>query len=172
MEQWPEDGRRYELYDGEVWEMPSPTLQHQGALMKILRLVDDYAERVDGRAVVAPFDIVFSEYDVVQPDVVYFNPLRAQLLKWTEVTRYRPDLCVEVLSPGTLRNDRGRKMQMFVRYGVPEYWILDPFARTIEMLLLQEQQYVVAASGGCQATLASPLQPDLSVTVARVFEDC
>ena len=69
----------------------------------------------------APLDIVLTEYDVVQPDLLVFAPERAHVLDPLKVTREPPDLCIEILSPGTARNDRGRKMQLLARHGVKEY---------------------------------------------------
>jgi Uma2 family endonuclease len=60
---------------------------------------------------------------VLQPDIVYFGPARAHLVDLDHAIRHAPDLCVEILSPSTEATDRGRKLQMFARYGVPEYWI-------------------------------------------------
>jgi Uma2 family endonuclease len=172
MQQWPDDGRRYELYDGEVWEMPSPALRHQIAARHTTRLLEDYAERAGGLAVQSPFDIVFSEYDVLQPDVVFFVAERTSLLDLDAPTRYRPDLVVEVISPSTARNDRFRKLRMFARYEVPEYWIIDPVQHTVEMLTLNAELYAVAGYGGCEDSLTSRLLPDLTFPLARLFADC
>ena len=121
LERTPEDGRRYELYDGEVYVVPAPMPRHQRVQMRLVEWFDHYAESVGGFAVDAPIDIVFSEYDVLQPDVVFFRPERAHLVDLDCVIRHVPDLCVEILSPSTEATDRGRKMQMLARYGVPEY---------------------------------------------------
>ena len=128
--QMPEDGRRYELYDGEVFVVPSPILLHQVVAMRLWRILDDYASQTGGLAVASPIDIVFSDYDVVQPDIVFLTADSMRTVSLTERVRQSPDLAVEVLSPSTASNDRGRKMRMFQRYGVPEYWIVDPNAET------------------------------------------
>ena len=87
----------------------------------------------------APLDIVFDEYDVVQPDVVFFRVERRHLVQLDAVTRDAPDIAVEVLSPSTAVTDRGRKMQMFARYGVLEYWIVDPNNRTADLHVLAKE---------------------------------
>jgi Uma2 family endonuclease len=172
LERLPEDGRRFELYDGEVWEMPSAMPRHQAAADNALELLRGYRKRGGGRAISAPLDIVFSKYDVVQPDVVYFLPERAHVVNPGKVTRDRPDLAVEVLSPGTESNDRGRKLRMFARYGVPEYWILDPVEHTLEILSLRGDLYVTALEAGGDTVVTSPLLADLSFPVSQLFEDC
>jgi Uma2 family endonuclease len=166
----PEDGPRIELYDGEVWEMPAPSFIHQDVAANTLHAFREYAERVGGVAVGAPFDIVFSERNVVQPDVVFFLPQRKHLIKLREPTRYRPDIAVEILSPTTKSNDRGRKLRMFARYEVPEYWILDADERTVEIHSLRGSFYEVAMTASGDGVVTSPLLPDLSFPLARIFK--
>ena len=116
LERAPEDGRRYELYDGEVYVVPAPIPRHQVVQHRFAEGLDAVrraAWRLRGRL---PIDIVFSEYDVLQPDVVFFGPSRAHLVDLDRAIRHAPDLCVEILSPSTEATDRGRKLQMFARY--------------------------------------------------------
>jgi Uma2 family endonuclease len=170
LERLPEDGPRIELYDGEVWVMPSPMPRHQEAVWNVGQLLGEHARRTKARFLVAPLDIVFSTYNVAQPDVVYFLPERAHLVQLDTVTRDRPDLTVEVLSPGTEENDRGRKLRMFARYGVPEYWILDPVEHTLEILSLRGDFYAVTVKASGDDVVTSPLLSDLSFAVSRLFE--
>lgn len=106
----PEDGRRYELYDGEVFVVPAPLPKHQVVAITIAEMLRKYARGHGGFAVASPIDIVFSDYDVLQPDVISFSPERAGLVDVNRVIRHAPDLCVEVLSPSTAVTDRGKKM--------------------------------------------------------------
>ncbi len=119
LERAPEDGRRYELYDGEVFVVPAPLPRHQVSQQLVLEVLRGYAAQHGGFVVTSPIDIVFSDYDVLQPDVVFFRRERQHLIDLDSPIRDVPDLCVEVLSPSTAAADRGRKMQMFARYGVP-----------------------------------------------------
>jgi Uma2 family endonuclease len=168
----PEDGPRIELYDGEVWEMPSPTRAHQRVSARTLMLFLEYESRVGGRAAAAPLDIVFSEHDVVQPDVLYFVPARVHLFEMNDRPQHRPDIVVEILSPTTLENDRGRKLRMFARFKVPEYWILDAVERKIEIRSLSGAFYAVTVTASGDDVVTSPLLPDLSFPVSRLFENC
>jgi Uma2 family endonuclease len=156
LERAPEDGRRYELYDGEVFAVPAPLLKHQMVQHRIAEMLYAYADAHGGVAGNAPLDIVFSEHDVVQPDVVYFSPARAHLVDVNRVIRDAPDLCVEVLSPSTSATDRGKKMQMFARYGVGEYWIVDPSEQTIELYELGPRGYELRATAHDDEQVASP----------------
>jgi Uma2 family endonuclease len=144
LERAPEDGRRYELYDGEVYVVPAPIPLHQVVQHELAERLRELCRRHGGFAVGSPIDIVFSEFDVVQPDIVLFGPERAHLVNLRAVIRHPPDLCVEVLSPSIEATDRGRKLQMFARYGVPAYWIVDPVGETIEVHRLEAGSYVLA----------------------------
>ena len=167
--QMPEDGRRYELYDGEVFVVPSPILLHQIVAMRLWRILDDYAADTDGLAVAGPMDVIFSNYDVVQPDIAFLTASSMRTVSLTDRVRQPPDLAVEVLSPSTTSNDRGRKMRMFQRYGVPEYWIVDPIAETIEIYKLAESAYELVGTFSGSETMYSAVLPDLALVPSSVF---
>ncbi len=166
----PDDGRRYEIHGGELVVVPSPRLRHQVVVGTVFRILDSHARRTGGTALVAPLDIVFDEFDVVQPDVLFFRAERVHLLQPDAVTRHAPDIVVEVLSPSTAATDRGRKMRLFARYGVPEYWIVDPLARQIEVHALEGDAYRATQVASADETVQSVLLPDLTFEAARVFE--
>jgi Uma2 family endonuclease len=169
LQQWPDDGRRYELYDGEVIVVPSPFLRHQRVAMHIEEILVDYERATGGFVAHAPLDIVFSEHNVVQPDIVFFRSERRHLVDDWEVTRVPPDLAVEVLSRSTEARDRGRKMAMFARFGVPEYWIVDPAKNTLEMYILAAGDYRQAGACGEGDVVTSSTLPGLTFPAAGVF---
>jgi len=157
----PEDGRRYEIYDGDVFVVPSPLPLHQVVSDSIARLLHEYARAHGGIAITAPLDIVLSEYDVLQPDVVFFSAARRHLVRLDEPIRRAPDLVVEVLSPSTESTDRGRKLHTFARFGVSEYWIVDPHAPSVEVLRLRSTGYVLDSKTVTSGTVKSARMPDL-----------
>lgn len=169
LERAPEDGRRYELYDGEVFVVPAPVRRHRVVQQLIAEMLGAYALRHGGFAVDSPIDIVFSEYDVLQPDVVYFSAERAHLVDLDRVIRDAPDLCVEVVSPSTAAPDRGRRMQLFARYGVREYWIVDPVARSIEVYRLLGSAYGLLLEASGDTLMTTPMLADGSVRAASLF---
>jgi Uma2 family endonuclease len=171
LQEWPDDGRRYELYDGEVIVVPSPFFRHQRVAMHVEGILFDYERATGGFVVHAPLDIVFSEHNVVQPDVVFFRKERRHLIQDWEVTRAAPDLAVEVLSRSTEVRDRGRKMQLFARFGVPEYWIVDPVKNVFEVHVLRGLAYEPVGAYDEQREIQSPTLPGLSFPAVRVFAE-
>jgi len=171
LERAPEDGRRYELYDGEAVVVPSPNLGHQDAATNIFELLHAYARQHGGKALIAPIDIVFSEFDVLQPDVAFFRGPRRHLLRRDQPVRSAPDLVVEILAPGTERTDRGRKMQAYARFGVPEYWVVDPTATTVEVLRLSEGRFALEQSAQRGDTVRSATLPDLQFPATDTFAE-
>ena len=171
LERAPEDGRRYELYDGEVYVVPAPLPKHQVVQATLTEMFRAYAREHRGFAVDSPIDIVFSEFDVLQPDVVYFSPDRAHLVDLNRVIRDAPDVCVEVLSPSTAATDRGKKMKMFARYRVPEYWIVDPAAESVEIYALVADGYELRLVGSGNQEISSPLLPGFTFPAGSLFPD-
>lgn len=169
LERMPEDGRRYELYDGEVFVVPAPLPRHQVTQHRIVQVLDTYARQSGGFVVDSPIDIVFSDYDVLQPDVMFFSAARRHLVDLDRVIRNAPDLCVEVLSPSTAVTDRGKKMQMFARYGVPEYWIVDPIAATIEIYELDAGRYGLRARVAGAEQVRSPTLAGFTFVASSIF---
>jgi len=171
LQQWPDDGRRYELYDGELIVVPSPFLRHQRVGSNIESLLREYEKATGGMMLHAPLDIVLTEYDVIQPDIVFFRAERRHLLKDWEATRVPPDLAVEVLSRSTERRDRGRKMDLLARSGVPEYWIADPVRNVLEIYELKDGCYLLTGTYDQNAQVSSPTLKGLRFEASRVFEN-
>src|SRR2546423_6800220 len=96
----------------------------------------------------APLDIVLTDYDVVHPDLLLFTRQRQDLIDLRKVTRHPPDLAIEILSPSTASNDRGRKLKLLARHGIQEYWLVDPDAIRIEVYAPREGQFLMASTAG------------------------
>jgi Uma2 family endonuclease len=169
LQRMPEDGHRYELYDGELCVAPSALPRHEIVSMRLHDSLGEHRRIRGGYIFHPPFDLVLSDHDVVQPDLMYFGPLRAQRVRPDEYVRFTPDLAIEILSPSTQKNDRGRKRDLYARHGLPEYWVVDPYEHRIEISVLAAGRYrdpVVIASG----IAASPTQPGLAVDLAVLFD--
>ena len=171
LERWPDDGRRYELYDGDVFVIPSPILLHQLVSGRLYLALNDYVTQHGGVVLYAPLDVVLTEYDVVQPDLLLFTAERLHRLDRQQVPRVPPDLAIEVLSPGTARNDRGRKKQLLARHGVREYWLVDPEPISIEIHSLRDNSFVVASISTGSGPVESPLLPALRLSPADLVPE-
>lgn len=138
----PDDGKRYEIIDGELFVAAAPLLKHQAALSETNDLVKGFVRVNDlGQVYFAPVDVFFSSTNVVEPDLIYVS--------WETLARSgaaridgAPDLVVEVLSPSTRRIDLTRKTALYAANGVPEYWLIDPEAETVSILCLRDGAYV------------------------------
>ncbi len=164
------DDARFELIDGELIPMaPSPSVFHQRRALRICRRMTDFVEgRGLGEVFIAPLDVVLAETDVVQPDVFYVSRERSHIITAANI-QGAPDLVVEVLSPSTSERDRNYKRELYERSGVGEYWMVDPFARSITVLILRNGKYV---SHGvfCEGdTLTSPTLAGFSLAVSEAF---
>ncbi len=174
LQQWPDDGRRYELYDGEAIVVPAPFLRHQRVAAAIEHVLREYEDATAGLVFISPIDVVLSEHDVVQPDVVFIRKERRHLIDMMTAMYVPPDLAVEVLSRSTEARDRGRKMRLLARFGVPEYWIVDPVADTLEIYTNVGDGFVLAAAFDASVSsrqVSSPTLPDLRFAAGRIFEE-
>jgi Uma2 family endonuclease len=124
----PDDGLRHEVLDGVHVVSPSPSRAHQRAVRVLLSMLEPYCARHRlGEALASPADIEFSDRDLLQPDVFVVPNVGPS---WHEARTLL--LAVEVLSPSTARTDRHDKRFTYLRYRVPEYWIVDLDARLFE----------------------------------------
>jgi Uma2 family endonuclease len=124
---FPDDGQRHELIDGEHYVSPSPNRRHQRLVQRLSLALGNYfvAHPDAGEVFFAPFDVVLSNYDVVEPDVLVITADQ-QDISTEQHVRGAPALVVEVLSPSTRRVDERTKHRLFERTGVREYWVVDP----------------------------------------------
>ena len=164
----PED-KRYELHDGDLVVVPSPKEQHQTTTLDLAAEIRHFARTSGiGRAFVAPFDIVFSNHDVVQPDVIYVSSERLDIITPDNI-QGAPDLVVEVLSPSTAHRDRTFKRALYARHGVREFWLVDTDARTIEVLQLEEEGYHTVGTYNAGQTLTSSILTGFSLNIDDIF---
>ena len=152
----PED-QRFELLDGELTMVPAPNLRHQRIGTRLGALLHAFVQERDlGEVFHAPCDVVLSNTDVVQPDLLFVSEERAHLLLGGDNVLGAPDLVVGILSPSTAGRDRTLKRALYARHGVKEYWLVDPDARTVTVLRLGAGDFEVAAIYGEGQTMASP----------------
>jgi Uma2 family endonuclease len=166
----PDDGRRYEIIDGVLYEMPSLRSVHAFTITLLLVALYPILARLGGSIAAAPLDVFFGEANPVQPDIVAILPGSQARIESHGVVG-TPDLVIEVLSPSNRNHDVLTKRTLYGRGGVREYWIVDTDARTIEILTLDRDALhtVIVASGS--DTLDSPLLGSLSIAVESLFPE-
>ena len=163
------DDVRYELLDGELVEMPSPKEIHQRLVLSLGTVFNIFVSAKNmGRVYIAPFDVVLSDTIVVQPDVMFVSNERSHIITEDNI-RGAPDLVVEILSPSNARNDTEVKREFYERHGVKEYWIFDPYAKNITVLILRENGYELAGIYGEGQTLTSPTLPGFELALDDIF---
>ncbi|MCS5696658.1 Uma2 family endonuclease [Desulfofundulus thermocisternus] len=139
-----DDGNRYELIEGELVLTPSPGTRHQLLVGRLFKIIDQYAQRTgSGQVFFAPLDVVLDEpvkMNTFQPDVIFISNERLGIIEETRING-APDLVVEVLSPGTIRRDRGRKSRQYFKSGVREFWLVDPQERLVEVFVPGEKDW-------------------------------
>ncbi len=165
----PEDNKRREIIEGELFVTPSPIANHQTILLNLAKTFLDYLnDHPIGKVYVSPLDVILSEFDVLQPDLMFVLKERTGIVK--DWVRGAPDLVIEILSPTTAARDRGIKLKAYARFGVKEYWIVDPDERAVEVCRLTPEGYTLAQTCGRKDTLASTLLPGFALSVGSIFE--
>ena len=163
------DDKRYELVEGELFLVPAPNLYHQRISRELAAALHGYLrQHALGEIFYAPCDIVFSEVNVVQPDLIFVSRERMAILTEANV-QGAPDLVIEILSPSTGHRDLGIKRNLYAKYGVREYWIVDPESKTVEVLSWTETGYRTEAVVPQTGVLNSSLFPDLNLNLAEIF---
>jgi len=168
----PESEReRYELFEGELVMVPSPSSKHQLILGNLVDLLRKFVSENDlGMVLFAPLDVILSDDTVLQPDILFVGKEQADIIA-EEGIRGAPDLVIEILSEATAKRDRTYKRALYARHGVKEYWLVDPATKTVEVLELEEQGFSRVARYACKekAPLKSPLLAGLSIDLEKVF---
>jgi Uma2 family endonuclease len=169
---FPDDGKRRELIDGEVYVMTSASLRHQVILRNIFRELDGWArERGVAQVFFAPLDVIFTDHDVVEPDLILVREERREILQ--DWVRGVPELLVEIVSPSNRRHDEVRKRDLYDRVGVEEYWVVDPEVETVKVYRREGGGYgrarLASLHGG--DALTSPLLPGLEIPLSTVFAE-
>ena len=167
----PDDGKRHELIDGVPYVSSSPNARHQVILGNLYFHVRLHLETdQQGQVFLAPFDVVFTLFDIVVPDLLFISNARAGIITELHV-QGAPDLVVEILSPSTRRRDEGIKRALYDRAGVAEYWILAPTTGTVRVYRRPDRALERVAELGVDTgdTLTSPVLPGLAIPLVRIF---
>jgi Uma2 family endonuclease len=165
----PDDGKRYEIIEGELFEMPPPNLAHATVIANLIALLVPLINALGGRWYTAPVGVFISGANPVEPDIVALLPGSAARREHRGIDG-PPDLVIEVLSPSNVSHDVVTKRALYSRAGVREYWIVNPERRTLEVLMLDHNvlRTIQRASEGAHFT--SPLL-STAFPLGAVFAD-
>lgn len=166
---FPED-KRYEVIDGDAYHILTPPIQHQAISQKLVVLIFYFLRKVHvGELLFAPVDVVLTDYDIVQPDILYISNERKSILTEANV-QGAPDWVIEILSPSSIERDRDLKLKLYSRHAVKEYWIVDPGQLSVDVFCLENEALQLkqtAVDGSVECRLMSALQ----ITVKDVSEN-
>ena len=171
---FPDDGKRHELIDGEHYVTPSPNTKHQRVSLNLVVLIANWLEdHPIGQIFHAPFDVVMSRFDVVEPYLLYISNQRTAEILTAQHVRGAPDLVIEIGSPGTRKRDETIKRRLYERTGVSEYWFVDPDLDVVRVYRLEGDQFArpMELSRGAGDVLTTPTLDGLTLPLARIFRD-
>ena len=175
---FPDDGRRHELIEGDHYVTPSPNTKHQRVIVNLGNLLFSFVKaRRLGTVLYAPCDVVFSDLDVVEPDILFVSASRQHIITEKNI-QGAPDLVIEVLSDSSRRTDELIKKKLYEKYDVSEYWIVDPLLESLKMY--RRTSAASGAAGGYARAVeyepqsadpvTTPLFPGLEILLPQLFE--
>ena len=171
---FPDDGQRHELIDGEHYVTPSPVLRHQRILGNLYWLIRSFLEQHPiGEIFCSPLDVVFSQFDIVEPDLLYVSRERAAQILTRQHVRGAPELVIEIGSPATRQRDETIKRRLYERSDVLEYWVVDPELDVMCIYRWAGETFArpVELSSESGDVLMSTLLPGLELLLQAVFKE-
>lgn len=164
----PEDGKRYEVIDGELFVNAAPRLGHQRIQARLGYALVNYVETHNaGEVFYAPVDVLFSNTNVVQPDLLVLkNRGPEDDATKLEIT---PDLVIEIVSIGNRKQDEVIKLKLYDTFAVPEYWIVDPELHVVKIYRRAKRRLALAEEVGIDGTITTPLLPGFALPARKIF---
>jgi len=172
---WPDDGSHQELINGVHYVTPSPKLTHQELVGRLHLAIGNFltTRRHLGRLFVARLDVVLSDYDVVEPDLLFVAGDQQSILTKANV-QGAPALVIEILSPSTRRRDEGIKRKLYEERGVREYWLVDPKKYQISVCQRAKdgsRPTVATVTAAADEHLETPLLPGFVLSISELFSE-
>ena len=164
-----EEGFFYELINGIIVKKQAPSPQHQKAVSQLVTIFNNFVlEKQLGDVYPSPIDVFFDKHNNTQPDIIFIRKDRSFIIT-NDGIQGQPDLIVEVLSPSTFRNDRKEKMNLYLRFGVSEYWIVDPKNQSVEVYVLENDVYDMRYFAIETGDIESKVLEGLKFEVSKIF---
>ena len=172
LELMPDDLNRYELMEGEIFVSPPPGLTHQDALGNLLCILHDFLIKNSFGKVFTTPGVTLDQFNSVIPDIIYLSHARLAEIALGEYITGAPELMIEVVSPGSknARRDRVLKRQTYAKYGVQEYWIVDPLKRSVEIYRLRENSLELFVTLLDEDQITTSLLPGLAIPANTLFD--
>ena len=168
---FPEDGKRYEIIEGERYMSPAPKTKHQEVSGNLLYLLKAYLRQTKrGKVFDAPTDVILSDINIVQPDLLVVLAARTSIVTEKNIQGV-PDLVIEIISESTRKTDETTKKKIYEQYGVLEYWIVDPELALVKIYRLTDGRYGRAEERAEERgeTVTTVLLPGLDISLTEVF---
>ncbi|MEW6238351.1 MAG: Uma2 family endonuclease [Candidatus Omnitrophota bacterium] len=163
------EDKRYEIIEGEVYMVQSPLTYHQRVSGNIFRVIAEYVEdRHLGVTFSAPLDVVLSDIDVVQPDILFVSNENAGIITDKNI-QGAPDMVIEILSPSSDYKDKVLKSKLYAKFGVKEYWLVDPGAKQIQVFTRKDAALALWNAYRLDETMHSALWPELILELKSIF---
>ena len=163
------DDERWELLRGELIMVPGPNTAHQRITLNLAFSLRTFVEKESlGEVFISPYDVVFSHSNVLQPDLLFVSKEQQSIITDANI-QGAPALVVEVISPSTASKDRELKRGIYAEHGVSEYWLVDPDARTISVMSLQDKDFRKVGNYGVGEVLSSSTLEGLALDLTRIF---
>jgi Uma2 family endonuclease len=167
----PDDSKRYEIIEGVLYVANAPSVEHQYTAFKIAFYLELFVQQKNlGMVLMAPIEVHLAEdTKPVQPDVLLLKTEQMPLLG-SKVIVGPPALIVEVISPSSIRLDRHIKFDVYERYGVAEYWLVDPKARLVEVYTWARGEYALFGQYTGDDVVMSKLLEGLQIKASLLFQ--
>jgi Uma2 family endonuclease len=169
---FPDDGKRHEIIDGDHYVTPAPKIKHQTIASNLTAALGSFVkERRLGLVLAAPTDVILSDNNVVQPDLLFVSTARTSVITEDNI-RGAPDLVVEIISETTRKKDEVTKRKLYERFGVQEYWVVDPELETVKIFRRTQQGYgrAVELSKEANDVLTTELLTGLDLALTEIFD--
>lgn len=170
--QFPDDGKRHEIIEGDHYMTPAPKTKHQTASINLSMAMGSFVKKHSlGVVFTAPCDVILSDENVVQPDLLFISAVRAAIVTEDNI-QGAPDLIIEILSESSRKKDEVTKRKLYERFGAQEYWVVDPELEIVKIFKLAQQKYgrAVELSKEANDVLTTELFPGFSLAVSEIFE--
>ncbi len=160
----------YELIDGILMKRASPSLVHQDISHRIGQYLDTFlAGNPIGKFYYAPTDVYLDKNNGVIPDISFISKDRFFLIENNDYIAGTPDLIIEIISPGNIKRDRVEKKNLYERFAVKEFWLVDPANRTVEVFLMNDNAYQLQTLEEAEGKVVSTVLKGFELEIKDIF---